>query len=316
MESKVMMLVSTLALATAEAGWSQDPHEAHTEGRAGSEWRMQRVRLGTGVELEFVEAGPPDAMPVLFLHGVTDSWYSFAPVLERLPSGLRAIVPSQRGHGDSERPACCYRLKDLADDAVALLDVLGIARAAVVGHSMGSFVAQRMAIDHPNRVSHLLLVGSGYTYGTEAVSGFFTDVAQSLEDPVPTELIEEFQLSTTARPLAHDFLTTVIAESGKLPARVWRDAFRQQLDGDARDELESITAPTLLISGELDDFFRPSDAAQVADRVDGASLVVYEGTGHAVHWEEPERFVQDLEAFLGSGVSTARGVVGDRGGRP
>jgi pimeloyl-ACP methyl ester carboxylesterase len=234
LRTKLIILAGALALATAEAASSPEPYHAHTEARGSMDLRMQRVQLAPGVELELVQAGPEDGTPVLFLHGYTDSWYSFAPVLDRLPPGVRAIVPSQRGHGDSERPSCCYAFPDLAADAVALLDALGIPRAAVVGHSMGSFVAQRVAIDYPDRVSRLVLVGSGHTYGTEAVSGFFTEVVRTLEDPVPPELIEEFQVSTTARPLPAAFLATVIAESGKLPARVWREALRQQLDGDAR----------------------------------------------------------------------------------
>jgi pimeloyl-ACP methyl ester carboxylesterase/tetratricopeptide (TPR) repeat protein len=305
LRTKQIILAGALALAMSEAASPQEPHHAHAGPWASMDLRMQRVRVGTGVELELVEAGPADGIPILFLHGYTDSWYSFAPVLDRLPPGVRAIALTQRGHGHSERPSCCYGFPDLAADAVALLDALGIPRAAVVGHSMGSFVAQRIAIDHPHRVSHLVLIGSGYTYRTEAVSGFYTEVVSALEDPVPPELIEEFQVSTTARPLPPAFLATVIAESGKLPARVWREVLRQQLDADARDELDAITAPTWVISGELDDFFPPSGARVLARRVEGARQTVYEGTGHAVHWEEPDRFVQDLQAFIGSAGASA-----------
>src|SRR5690606_2219565 len=66
--------------------------------------RHQRIRLATGVELHVAEAGPATGVPVVFLHGITDSWYSWSRVLAQLPAGVRAIVPTQRGHGDSERP--------------------------------------------------------------------------------------------------------------------------------------------------------------------------------------------------------------------
>src|SRR5262245_3894598 len=134
--------------------------------------RMTRVRLSTGVQLQVAESGPTNGEPVLFLHGFTDSWFSFSRVLEILPANVRAIVPTQRGHGDSERPACCYRVADFAADAVALLDALGISRATVVGHSMGSFIAQRVAIESPKRVNRLVLIGSGTTVRTPAALEF------------------------------------------------------------------------------------------------------------------------------------------------
>jgi len=70
--------------------------------------------------------------------------------------------------------------------------------------------------------------------------------------------------------------------------------------------VEAITAPTWVVSGELDDFFPPSGARELADRVVGARQVIYEGSGHSVHWEEPDRFVQDLQVFLGSAEEAMR----------
>ena len=78
---------------------------AAPDGSTPDAVRVARVRLSTGVELQVIEHGPKDGDPVLFLHGFTDSWRSFAHVLDGLPSHVRAIVPSQRGHGDSERAA-------------------------------------------------------------------------------------------------------------------------------------------------------------------------------------------------------------------
>ena len=77
-----------------------------------------RVRLRTRVELHVVQQGPPNGEPVLFLHGFTDSWFSFSRLLDLLPSRVHAIVPTQPGHGDSGKPDCCYRVADFASDAV------------------------------------------------------------------------------------------------------------------------------------------------------------------------------------------------------
>jgi pimeloyl-ACP methyl ester carboxylesterase len=71
------------------------------------------VTLPTGVRMSFVERGAPDGTPVIFLHGVTDSWHSFERLLPLLPRGIRAFALSQRGHGNSSRPSSGYRFTDI-----------------------------------------------------------------------------------------------------------------------------------------------------------------------------------------------------------
>jgi len=262
--------------------------------------RHTRLRLATGVELHVAEAGPIDGMPVLFLHGYTDSWFSWSPMLERLPGGIRAIVPTQRGHGDSERPACCYGLADFAADAVALLDTLGIDRAAVVGHSLGSFVAQRIAIDRPDRVTRLVLIASGFSGRVDPVLEMY-DAARTLTDPVDPAFIRAFQESTAAKPLPSEFMDRVIVESGKLPARVWHDVMSSLIDADASDELHRIEMPTLVLWGDRDAVFVRRDQDALLEAIPGSRLIVYPGVGHAPNWERPDRVAADLAAFLRAG---------------
>jgi pimeloyl-ACP methyl ester carboxylesterase len=279
------------------------------EARPAPAIRHARVALPTGVELHVAEAGNADGEPVLFLHGYTDSWSSWSPVLERLPDGIRAIVPTQRGHGDSGRPSCCYRIDDFSDDVVALMDVLGIARATVVGHSMGSFVAQRVAIDYPDRVSRVVLVGSGATIRTPVVLEF-ADAVLTLADPVDPAFIREFQAGGAATPLPDAFLEGVVAESAKLPARVWRSVMEGLIAGDAKDALHRIAAPTLVVWGPHDAMFGQSDQDALLGAVPNRRLVVYEGTGHSPHWEMPGRFAADLAAFLAEADGAVGGALG------
>lgn len=259
-----------------------------------------RIRLPTGVELHLAEAGPADGQPVLLLHGYADSWYSWAPVLERLPDGVRAIVPTLRGHGDSERPACCYRLADFAADAVALLDALGIQRAHVVGHSMGSLIAQRLAIEHPERVERLALVGSTATAVNDVVVGF-NEVVQRLEDPIDPAFIYEFEAGTAASPLPPVFLAGVVAAAAKAPARVWRDAMAGLLSAEAAHDLSRIRAPTLVVWGEHDGMFGRSDQDSLLRAIPGARLLAYGDAAHSPNWEVPDRITADLVEFLGLG---------------
>ena len=118
----------------------------------------KEVRLPNGVKLAYVELGNPKGQPVLLLHGYTDtsrSWSLVAPYLD----DYRLLIPDQRGHGAAEAPACCYSMSNYAHDARLLLDALGIQRAAVAGHSMGSMVAMTMAAEYPEQVSKIVLIG-------------------------------------------------------------------------------------------------------------------------------------------------------------
>jgi len=107
------------------------------------------IRLSTGVRLSYVEKGPADGQPVIFLHGYSDSRFSYSRVLPLLPGNVRAFALSLRGHGDSDRPTSGYAMQDLAADVIAFMDAKRIVRATIVGHSMGSIVAQQVALAAP-----------------------------------------------------------------------------------------------------------------------------------------------------------------------
>jgi non-heme chloroperoxidase len=269
--------------------------------------RHSRIQLATGVELELVQTGDAEGVPVLFLHGYTDSWFSFTRVLERLPRSVRAIVPSQRGHGRSSRPSCCYAPGDMAGDAIALLDALGVRRVVVVGHSLGSFVAQRLAAERPDRVAALVLIGSATTLGGEALVEF-AEFVDTLEDPVPPEFIREFQESTVSVPLAGAFLAGVVNESGLVPARVWQGTMRGMLADPTVESLAEIRAPTLLVWGDEDGLFDRAEQDALLRAIPGARLSAYAATGHAPHWERPERFVEELAAFLAGAGAQVNGA--------
>lgn len=259
--------------------------------------RFSRVRLSTGVELEVAESGPRDGHPVLFLHGWPDSWFSFSPMLGALRPDVRAIVPSLRGYGRSERPGCCYTISDFAQDAAALLDALGIARADVVGHSMGSFVAQRMALAHPERVDRIVLIGSGTRIDIPALLEI-EPIMNALADPIDTVFVREFQVSTVHRPVATSLLNALVAESHRAPARVWRATFRGMLETNHEPELGRVQAPLLLAWGEHDAIFPSEARAALVRALPAARVTMLAGLGHSPHWEDAARVAGEINAFL------------------
>jgi pimeloyl-ACP methyl ester carboxylesterase len=261
---------------------------------------LKSIELPNGVTLPYVEQGDPTGVPVLLLHGVTDSWHSYESVLPHLPAYIHAFALTQRGHGDADRPAG-YRTRDFAADLAAFADAVGLASAAVVGHSMGSTNAQRFAIDYPERTLGLVLAGSFATYrGNPAVVEFWESAVSPLTDPIDPGFVREFQESTLAKPVPRAFFDTAVRESLKVPARVWRAAFEGSLEDDFVDQLDQINAPTLILWGARDHYCPRRDQDALLTAIAGSRLVVYEDAGHALHWEEPERFAADLVAFVGS----------------
>lgn len=257
---------------------------------------LREVTLPSGVRLQYAETGKPDGEPIIMLHGYTDSWFSYSRVLPLLAPRYRAISISQRGHGDSGRPGS-YTGDDFAADVNAFMQALGIERATVVGHSMGSFIAQKVAIRYPQRVKKLVLVGSGTVAGNEVILGL-RDFVQTLSDPVPYDFAYEFQASTAFVPLPQEFLETAVGESLKLPAQVWKDVLDGLIATQNAQRLDEIAAPTLIIWGDRDGIFPRAEQDALAAAIPNATLSVYPETGHAPHWERPRDFAKELEKFV------------------
>lgn len=97
-------------------------------------FNIKSIELPHRLKLEYVEQGDRNGVPVIFLHGITDSWRSFELVLPHVPKSVRAFALSQRGHGESERPQSDYHPRDFADDVAAFMDALELKRAVIVGH--------------------------------------------------------------------------------------------------------------------------------------------------------------------------------------
>jgi pimeloyl-ACP methyl ester carboxylesterase len=259
---------------------------------------IRSVDLPTGVTLQYVEQGDPQGLPVVLLHGGSDSWRSYELVLPHLPRWIRAIAVSQRGHGDASRPPGGYRARDFAADLAALLDALDIRQAVIVGHCMGGYVAQRFAVDHPDRTRGLVLAATRSTWYDHPDIQLLAATVAGLEDPVDPVFVREFQMSTLAQPVSPQYVDEVVKESLKLPARVWRSLFEECISPeDPAPELGRVSAPALVVCGARDSLALDQQEG-LATAIPAAMLKTYPDAGHALHWEEPERFAGDLAAWI------------------
>lgn len=121
---------------------------------------LKSVELPNRVMLPYAEQGAAEGLPVVLLHGFADSWRSFDLVLPHLPRSIHAFALTQRGHGDASRPATGYGVRDFAADVALFQDAMHLPAAVIVGHSMGSAVALRYAIDRPEQTLAVVLVGA------------------------------------------------------------------------------------------------------------------------------------------------------------
>jgi non-heme chloroperoxidase len=142
--------------------------------------QLATTPLSTGPRLHYAERGDPKGEAIVFLHGYSDSWFSFSRVLPLLAPSYHAFALTQRGHGDSDKPECCYTPEDFAADIDAFMDTVGIEEATLVGASTGPFLH------------------SEWRCATRAVLAVWY--------PVPAEFVRGFQESTIYQPVPQEFL--------------------------------------------------------------------------------------------------------------
>src|SRR5580704_3815582 len=171
----------------------------------------RKVQVGD-VELAIAEAGT-GGRPLLLLHGFTGAKEDFTDWFDALAArGWHAVAPDHRGHGDSSKPASmgAYSISILAADSTALVDALGWDAYTLLGHSMGGFVAQRMACDDPSRILGLILMDTGHgpvegldpeqvglaasiaiESGMDALADLVAEIESPLDTPAHRRLLED-----------------------------------------------------------------------------------------------------------------------------
>src|SRR5688500_7929990 len=256
------------------------------------------INLPGNLKLEYVEQGDTTGTPIIFLHGITDSWHSFESVLQYLPASIHAFALSQRGHGDSERPLHGYHSKDFAADVAGFVKQRKLGAVFIVGHSMGGVNAQQFALDYPQLLKGLVIVGSAPAFKDNPGMPEFYQEVLKMEGAIEKAFMVEFQKATLAKPIDAVYFDTLVAEGLKVPSRVFKAAFKGLMEVDFATELKKVDCPVLIFWGDKDRFCFRSNQNILSKNIRNSEILVYEGTGHALHWEEPARFANDLLSFI------------------
>ncbi len=289
---KKTIIILMVAIATQTLGQTADPY---------AEFKAQKksIALSTGITMKYIETGRAEGTPLILLHGFTDTGRSFQLMIAellRIRQDLRIIAPDLRGHGQSSLPsdsACaaapeqCFTMAAFASDIIALMDAKKISQAHVVGHSMGSAVAQQLTLDHAERVKSLVLIGTfvegiystgiqdflkaGLLEGTwkptlEAKTGFrwpedaYRITASDMGSEVTTFLKKNW-VYEIATPEA--YLQAIFEETIQTPLGTWIGVIMALSTFDNSKALENLRVPTLVLWPTQDMFFPAPDQEKV-----------------------------------------------------
>ena len=232
---------------------------------------------------------------LLLIMGLGYARWGWEPVVEPLARSFDVLLFDNRGIGESDAPPGPYTTLQLAGDAVQVLDEAGAARAHVVGSSLGGMIAQELALAHPERVHRLVL--SGTTPGGPKA---FPMPQRTVDLMLARATLREYVENALEPDIRPELVDRIVAHRERT-AQSFESWAAQATAGagfDAYDRLGGITAPTLVQHGDGDVVVDPRNAELLAGAIPDARLSIYPGSGHLTMWQEPDRFVRELEEFL------------------
>lgn len=242
--------------------------------------------------------------PLLLINGLGSDRSEWLFQLPAFEERFLVITFDNRGAGGSDVPPGPYTTAQMADDAAALLEHLGVGRAHILGVSLGGMVAQEVALRHPHRVGKLVLActapgGEGSVRPAPAVLEAFArspgaDPEKEIRRTIPFLYTEEYRRSHpeeieafVRRRLANP--VSAEGNAAQLAAAVGHSGW---------DRLGSIRMPTLVITGDADRLVPPENSRRIAHRIPGAKLVILPGAPHRLFAENAEAFNREVLAFL------------------
>jgi pimeloyl-ACP methyl ester carboxylesterase len=325
-----------------------------------------KVRLATGIELAYIEAGPENGKPMILLHGLTDSsrsWSTTIAALHAADPGLRIFALDQRGHGATSMPVgancppspkSCFIPLYFAADVVAFMNAMKLEKAWIAGHSMGSVVAQQVALDRPDRVAGIILVATTASSRNNVILRDYVlkePVMGSWKKMLDAKGITSPEAVWNATPRDADpnaddwilknwdvdpiadqsFIKAIVPETAVVKMGTWIGATEALLEFDNTARLASLAVPTLVLWGTQDAIFYkdPDQVGLLAALKASKAPFVWKqyGTiplpasgfqendiGHNVQWEAPREVAADILSFVNTGKPTADHYIAKPGG--
>jgi pimeloyl-ACP methyl ester carboxylesterase len=302
-----VLALGVLAGAGVAMSWAPDrPVDTLTARWAPAPSQFVQVM---GMNAHLRDEGPrDDPQPIVLLHGTSASLHTWDGWTEALKGQRRVIRMDLPGFGlTGPMPDGDYRLTRYVEFVIALMDQLGVQQAVVAGNSFGGNLAWKLAVDHPARVSKLVLVdAAGYPYDAQSVPIGFK-IAQIpalrplMQNTLPRSMIESsvrnvYGDPSKVTPELVDRYYELTLRAGNRAALGER--FRQSPGGEFAAQIPQIKQPTLIIWGGQDRLIPPNNADQFQRDIAGSRVALFDGLGHVPHEEDPAATVAAVQAFL------------------
>ena len=289
-----------MSLASSEAS---DLNSLQSETSANpTNIETKKVKAGD-IEIGYKMFGKGD--PILFIPGFSMTMDMWEPMLNKLPLNHTIILFDNRGIGQTTAgndTAAAFTIEQFANDTAALIDALEVKQPVdVLGLSLGGFIAQELALLHPEKVNRLILVASSCG-GNQTVPPQVSP--QDFKSMVSGNATEELFLHTlfpqdwiknNTEYIENEFIFPMGKVSSENLQR--QSAAAGNWSGTC-ERLSEISMPTLVITGTQDITSPPANSIRLAEKIPGAWLVQIEGGGHGVMFQDPEKFAEVVETFM------------------
>lgn len=276
-----------------------------------------------GLRMHVAVAGPEDAEPLVLLHGWPEHWFAWRKLIGPLAQHYRVYCPDLRGFGWTEAPRGSYLKSVLAADVIALLDVLGLERVRLAGHDWGGFSAFLVAIEAPDRVSHLAVAGMSHPWVTPEpgiVAGLKTARRLSYMAVIASPILGGLLVQRVP-----SFIRTILRKSALDPDRAWSEDELEQFVSQWREpdraaacvgiyrsfltkelrELASggfkdrvMSTPCTLFVGAADPVIRADDLAGFEANAPNMRIEIVENAAHWLPEEAPEHLLSGMLALF------------------
>lgn len=259
------------------------------------DWKENSLELDSGIRMTYLTLGPEDGTSIILIHGATDSrlsWFQVAPDLAE--KGYRVYVPELRGHGKTDKPKeDAYTLDEHTEDIKSFIDLLDLKKVNLVGHSLGTFIAEEIAAKYPDLVNSITLIGAGYkVQGNEVIDWVLNGDGNSFrginsysdDEKIPDEFIKEW---TTTVNEDKNFAEGIYEQAKELPDYAWKAIFNGLNGQNIEDDLKEIKAPVQVIWGSEDTVFPKNEQTELLANLTNASFVNFtqiDGADHNTHW--------------------------------
>ena len=259
----------------------------------------------TAVEVHHTEHGPADAPVVVLLGSLGSTLEMWEPQVAVLAERFRVVTYDARGHGRSPVPRGPYALDDLVDDAVALLDRLGVERASFVGLSLGGMTAMRLAAREPHRVERLALLCTSALLGPAAAWHDRAALVRAEGAAAVADAVVARWFTDELRARSPQVVARMRGMIATTPREGYAGCCEAIAGMDLRGDLARVAAPTLVVAGAEDPATPPEHLRAIAGGLADARLVVLPGAAHLASWEQAVAVNAALAVHLSVGSTDA-----------